>query len=247
MGQHGQHRTLVIRLALSAGFTLLPLPAIACRLALILAIDVSNSVDPQEDQLQRQGLAQALRAPEVQDAFFVTSDPVALHIFEWSGRYNQTEITPWTMIESVDDLQNVASQVSASQRSYLDYPTALGHALGHAALLFQDKAECLFKTIDVSGDGQNNDGFPPFNAYDAFPFDDVTVNALVINGAGLDPNADLIPYFQQEVIRGPGAFVQEADGFEDYANAMQSKLIRELSSFAIGDLGDDGRTVFHIQ
>lgn len=210
----------------------------ACRLALILALDVSNSVDEQEDALQRQGLADALLTEAVQDAFFVSSDPVALAVFEWSGRYNQTNIVDWTLIEDPTDLIKTAKQVRNSSRSFFEYPTALGHALGHASLMFQEVPECLFRTIDISGDGESNDGFPPVNAYNAFPFDGVVVNALVINGAGLDPNADLIPYFEAEVIRGPGSFVEEASGFADYANAMERKLVRELSVFAIGQLPD---------
>ena len=203
-------------------------------MALILALDVSNSVDETEDQLQRLGLADALLAEAVQDAFFVSADPVTLAVFEWSGRYNQTTIVDWTAIETPEDLFDAAARVRGSSRAFFEYPTALGHALGHASLMFQDVPNCLFKTIDVSGDGANNDGFPPVNAYGAFEFGDITVNALVINGAGLDPNADLIPYFEAEVIRGPGAFVEEAKGFADYANAMERKLVRDLAVFAIG-------------
>ena len=238
MGQHGKYGPLV-RALLCLCLPLLSLaslPAEACRLALILALDVSNSVDEEEDALQRQGLADALLTEAVQNAFFVSPDPVALSVFEWSGRYNQSEIVEWTLIEDPADLIGAAQKVRGSSRAFFEYPTALGHALGHASLMFEDVPNCLFRTIDVSGDGANNDGFPPANAYGAFPFDSIVVNALVINGAGLDPDADLIPYFEAEVIRGPGAFVEEANGFADYANAMERKLIRELSVFAIGGL-----------
>ncbi|MBO6855229.1 MAG: DUF1194 domain-containing protein, partial [Marivivens sp.] len=78
--------------------------ASACRLALVLALDVSSSVDAAEDRLQRNGLASALLAPEVQAAFFATPDPVALYAFEWSGRYDQSVLVSWQMIRTPGDL-----------------------------------------------------------------------------------------------------------------------------------------------
>ncbi|MEO0865387.1 MAG: DUF1194 domain-containing protein, partial [Pseudomonadota bacterium] len=78
-------------------------PAAACRLALLLALDVSSSVDAREDQLQRGGLAAALVAPEVVAAFLASEDPVALAAFEWSGRYNQEILFDWILINSPAD------------------------------------------------------------------------------------------------------------------------------------------------
>jgi len=207
-------------------------PVEACRLALVLALDVSSSVDANEDALQRNGLAAALRAPEVEAAFFASPDPVALQIFEWSGQRNQTDLLNWTLIETPTDLRNAANVLSDSARATSDMPTAMGYALGYAAIKLQAAPACLFKTVDMAGDGANNDGFAPAIAYAAFPFDGVIVNGLVISA----PSETVLGYYQQEVIRGPNAFVEVADGFADFENAMRRKLVRELTAQIIGRL-----------
>lgn len=211
------------------------MPAQACRLALVLAIDVSNSVDEEEDRLQRQGLANALIAPDVRDAFFVTDDPVALFVFEWSGRYHQKALIDWRNIETETDLASVSDSIARSTRGQRDFPTAMGYALGFAANRLRERPDCFAKTIDVAGDGKNNDGFGPAEAYNAFAFDNVTVNGLVVDASILETRADLMTFFTDEVIRGPSSFVEIADGFDDYEDAMRRKLIRELLSQMIGD------------
>lgn len=200
----------------------------------MLAIDVSSSVDATEDQLQRGGLATALINADVQAAFFGSPDPVALLIFEWSGRYNQRDLIDWTLIETPADLTRVSNAVATSIRSHNDFPTAMGHALGHAAMRLQDGPTCLFQTIDMAGDGENNDGFGPAEAYATFPFDNVIVNGLVVNAGKFEAETELIPFYRNKVIRGPGSFIEVANGFDDYADAMQRKLIRELSATILG-------------
>ena len=226
------------RLALSLILSLCALPAhaIECRLALLLAMDVSSSVDKTEDQLQRGGLVAALIAPEVSAAFFASEIPVALAIYEWSGRYNQEILLDWTLIKSPSDLLGIAETVAASTRSHNDFPTAMGYALGYGAGMLERAPNCLHKTLDMAGDGQNNEGFPPSSAYKAFPFDGVTVNGLVVNAADFEAETQLIPFYLNEVIRGPGAFIEVAQGFEDYERAMRRKLERELSLRFIGTL-----------
>ena len=221
-------------LALAAG-VLSPAPALACRLALALALDISSSVDVREDRLQREGLAGALLADEVQAAFLSEpGHPVALAVYEWSGRYNQVLILDWMMIDSADDLANAAAIVGTSQRSFREFPTAIGQALVYASELFQRAPRCERKTVDISSDGENNESFPPFNAYRHFPLDDVTVNALAIGGSkGLEYMVD---YYEREVIRGPGAFVERARGYSDFERAMAKKLKREVSARVIGSL-----------
>lgn len=211
----------------AAGLALVPVPAAACRLALLLALDVSASVDSMEYALQRDGLAAALLAPEVQAAFMESPHPVALAAFEWSGRWNQQIVLDWTTIHTTDDLRQAAATVSAAERSEDEFPTAIGYALGHAARLFREAPVCDRRTLDVSGDGENNEGFAPALAYRNFPLDWVTVNGLAIGGSvELD---GLVDYFRREVIRGPGAFVETAADYADYARAMRRKLLRELA------------------
>ena len=222
--------------ALALALALLgPAPALACRLALVLAIDVSSSVDAREDRLQRGGLAAALRDPEVGAAFLASPRPVALYAFEWSGRYDQAPLLPgWQMIRSAADLEAAARAIETSPRSRTDMPTAIGYALGHASILIAEGPVCDFATIDVAGDGINNEGFGPAEAYAAFPFEGITVNGLVVSGADYEGEVDLIPFFRNEVIRGPGAFIEIANGYEDYARAMTRKLLAELAVRVIG-------------
>ncbi|MEJ6397716.1 DUF1194 domain-containing protein [Yoonia sp. 208BN28-4] len=209
----------------------------ACRLALVLAMDVSNSVDAREDALQRNGLASALLHPDVQDAFLVSSDPVSLLIFEWSGQYNQDIIVDWVAITSPEVLFNAANTVANSTRIARDSPTSLGYALGFAATKLREVPACANRTIDVAGDGKNNHGFGPAEAYAAFPFDNVIVNGLVIDAGSFAGNDGLIPFYRNEVLRGPGAFLEIATRFEDFEETMRRKLLRELLSQMIGRTG----------
>jgi uncharacterized protein DUF1194 len=213
-------------------------PAAACRLALALAIDVSSSVDAREDALQRGGLAAALLAPEVEAAFFAGDRPVALAVYEWSGRYNQTLVLEWLLIETPADLLRAATIIGRSKRGYDDYPTAIGYALGYGAGLLARAPACLSQTIDIAGDGENNDGFGPGAAYAEFPLGGVTVNGLVVNAGEYEAELNLIEYYRAEILYGPGAFLQVAQGFDDYERAMRRKLERELRPKAVGALDE---------
>ena len=216
---------------------ILAAPAAAnCRLALVLALDVSSSVDQTEDGLQRHGLAAALIAPEVEAAFFSSDQSVALAVFEWSGRYNQQMVLDWSLINTPSDLLNAAAIVGRSKRGTDNYPTAMGYALGFGAGLLQRAPSCLFQTIDMAGDGENNEGFPPRTAYAEFPLAGVTVNGLVISAPEVEAVADLAGYYRSEVLHGPGAFLELAQGFDDYERAMRRKLERELQPRTIGGL-----------
>ena len=235
MGQHGKHRTLV-RLAAILALCAGPVAATECRLALALALDVSSSVDATEDALQRGGTVAALISPEVEAAFFASDLSVALAVYEWSGRYNQEVVLDWVMINSRADLVGAAEIVAQSSRSQRDSPTAMGYALGYGAGLLERAPVCLRQVIDMAGDGQNNEGFPPATAYREFPFQDVTVNGLVVNAADFEGEVGLIAFYKAEVLHGPGAFLIVAQGFEDYERAMRTKLERELAPPVLGGL-----------
>jgi hypothetical protein len=235
LGEYEKYWSLVKAGFISAAVGLLfGQPADACRLALVLAIDVSSSVDAAEDQLQRSGLANALLDPDVQAAFFISPDPVAIYAFEWSGRYNQQVLLDWSLIDTPSALFEAAQMLAASTRLHNDFPTAMGYALGFAATQLRNAPTCLAQTIDLAGDGVNNDGFGPKEAYSAFPFDGVTVNGLVVDTPDANSNTPLIPFFRDKVVHGSGAFIEIATGFEDYTDAMRRKLLRELTSMIIG-------------
>ena len=204
----------------------------ACRLALVLAIDVSSSVDAQEHSLQRRGLAAALTDKDVAAAMLGGTGEVALAIFEWSGRRQQKIIQDWVLITSPADLEAVAARVLRAGRSYTEFPTAMGYALGYAAGVLRDAPPCDRKVVDVSGDGVTNDGFRPQLAYEHFPFSGVTVNGLVVTGD--DPR--VVPYYQQEVLHGPRAFLEQADGYLGFQEAMTRKLYRETEDLVLGQV-----------
>lgn len=206
-----------------------------CRLALLLGLDVSASVDAEEYRLQLDGLAAALIDPAVVEAALSGPGPVALSIYEWSGRFQQDLIVDWVLIRSEADLTAVAERVARQTRRFPDFPTAIGYSLGFAAGHFETAPPCLFQTLDISGDGQNNDGFPPASAYDHFPLDGVTVNGLAIGGA----SREIREYYEREVIRGPGAFVEYARGFDDFAETMRRKLEREMRVLILGQAASD--------
>jgi hypothetical protein len=220
---------------LLAGLLGLAAPAAAqeqCRLALLLGLDVSASVDEEEYRLQMEGLAAALIHPSVVAAALSGEGTVSLSIYEWSGRFQQDILVDWTTIRGEADLVTIAERMIRARRSHEDFPTALGYALGFAASQFERAPPCLFRTLDISGDGQNNDGFPPAAAYQHFPLAGVTVNGLAIGGA----SRGIEDYYLAEVIQGPGAFVEYARNHDDFEQTMRRKLERELRVMILGDL-----------
>ncbi len=221
---------------LAAALTLAAPAEAACRLALSLGLDVSSSVDAREYRLQTAGLAAALTAPEVVAAFLaVPGQPVMLHIFEWSGWRQQMVRQDWVTIASEGDLVEVAAQLAAQARSYEQFPTALGFALMFGGQMLAKRTDCARRTLDLSGDGTNNDGISPEMARRDYPLAGVTVNGLVVGATVVT----LSRYYRQFVIQGPGAFVEEADDYEDFERAMKRKLLRELGMFDIS--ADEGR------
>jgi hypothetical protein len=155
MGKHGKHQSLV-RIGFIAACCMIAAPAEACRLALLLAMDVSSSVDDTEDLLQRNGFAAALLSPQVQYAFFISPDPVALQVYEWRGRGHQTDLVGWLIIRTPSDLSFVANKLANCMRSTRGLPTAMGHTLAYASMKLQTAPPCLFQTINVAGDGVNS-------------------------------------------------------------------------------------------
>jgi hypothetical protein len=213
-----------------------PRPAVAqeeCRLALLLGMDVSASVDAAEYQLQIEGLAAALIHPSVVEAALSGTGPVALSIYEWSGRFQQDVLVDWTLIRSEADLTHRRTGPARHAQ-----PRGFPHRARLRARLRRDPSErappCLFRTVDISGDGQNNDGFPPAAAYEHFPFEGVTVNGLAIGGA----SRGIEDYYLAEVIHGPGAFVEYARNHDDFEEVMRRKLERELRVVILGELAE---------
>ncbi|WP_246541335.1 DUF1194 domain-containing protein [Roseibium polysiphoniae] len=210
-----------------------PVPASACALALVVAMDGSSSVSPEEHTFQLEGLSGALKDDDVRKAIQGLGG-IWFSSFEWSGRYQQHVQVDWRFLESDDSISAAAAELAASDRGFTEFPTALGYALGFAAVHMAKVPEpCARRVVDVAGDGINNEGFSADKAYRAFAFDGITVNGLAIAGADPDP----VAYYRDKVIRGPGAFVEVAKGFGNYRAAMKRKLLREIRSmnFALAE------------
>jgi hypothetical protein len=172
-------------------------------------------------------------APEVRAAFLAEPGrPVALHVYEWSGRQQHAVRQEWVLVTGQEVLDDVAAGLLAQGRSYSEFPTAIGFAMGFGALALSRGPACAQKTLDVAGDGTNNDGFSPDIARREFDFDGVIVNGLVVG----ESRETLKRYYEQYVIQGPGSFVEVAEDYRDFERAMRRKLLRELGTGAVSGL-----------
>ncbi len=200
-------------------------PADSCALALVLAIDVSGSVDAGEYQLQAGGLADALRSEDVAAALAAVRGGVFMSAVHWSGNGQQAQVTPWTLLRERTDADRLASLIEGQPRRFDKYSTAIGEALMFADAQFAKLPRtCRRNVIDISGDGRSNEGWSPNLVRDRLVQRGVTVNALAI----LASDPDLLTYFQRYIIGGAGSFAMSADRFEDYPTAIRRKLVREI-------------------
>ncbi|MEM7547356.1 MAG: DUF1194 domain-containing protein [Pseudomonadota bacterium] len=200
--------------------------AAECALALALALDISSSVNEREYAIQKDGLAAALRDPEVRAAALANPGSVWIAAYEWSGWQQQDMIADWQQISSAADLDALSARIEAHQRTYAVFSTAIGEGLQFGERLMSRLPKpCLREVIDVSGDGVNNEGLDPKRSRANGRLAGITVNALVIKGATPDPE----PFYRDHVIGGPGAFMMIArNGFEDYPDMIIGKLVREI-------------------
>ncbi|UWR21480.1 DUF1194 domain-containing protein [Sulfitobacter sp. S190] len=213
-----------------------------CRQALALGLDVSGSVDAREYRLQMDGLADALDSVAVRTALLERPDtPVELLVFEWSGPADQMTLVPWTRVvdgAAVDGI--IATLRGVERRGDATPGTALGVAMTLGVQHLSQRAACWRRVLDISGDGKSNLGPRPRDVKTQLAARGVTINALVIGAddpaagdARQGDIAELSAYFTAEVIVGPDAFVETALGFEDYARAMETKLLRELGGMVL--------------
>lgn len=246
----GKHRLWYTRPVLKYAYILPALIMVAhtaqatpCRQGLIIGLDVSGSVDDREYSLQTHGLATALASQPVQDAIFADpSSHVDITVFEWSGRYAQRVIVPWTPLHAPSDIFAVTQTIKSAQRGISDLTTAIGASMEFAQGLANERPDCWQMTYDISGDGKSNTGPQPQDIRDTVG--DLIINALVIGapsdqtGPQAETSAELSAYFRAYVISPDLGFIETADGFDTYADAMQRKLIKELQVLAIGALQD---------
>ena len=212
-----------------------PAAAFECHTALILALDASDSVDPEEADLQRRGIATALRDPDVAAALNPAEGYGALFMaFEWTNPGETQMIADWTKLDGPEAIAALIARFERPVRAYMNGQTGVGAALEFAAQAHrQAPVRCGRKVIDVSGDGPGNIGPTPRIYRDAGLFDGLVINGLVIRDVIEDyaiqqPTRDPLPYYQEFVRHGPGAFVMVTRNYKEYAEAMREKLLREL-------------------
>lgn len=195
----------------------------ACDLALVLAVDVSGSVDTEEFRIQMDGLAAGLRDGVVSEALVLARAQVML--VQWSGSSRQEVSIPWTEVADFEAIENLARAIETAPRPWRNYSTAIGEALEFGLQQFAAVPQCRRRIIDVSGDGPSNEGDSPTARHPQLAAADVVVNALAIEQS----NPGLTAYFYENVIRGEGAFVVTANSFADYPDRIRRKLLREVA------------------
>jgi len=223
---------LFLRATVVASLLSVPAAAIACDLALVLAVDVSGSADRDEYRIQMDGLAEGLRDGVVAEALVRGQAQVML--MQWSGGTRQQVSIPWVEIGDFSVLEDLAKRIEQAERPWRNYSTAIGEALQRAITQFDAVPDCARRVIDLSGDGTSNEGLLPGEMRAALVQARVTVNALAIE----ESDADLTSYFFENVIHGEGAFVATAASFTDYPSRIRMKLLREvaLQTAGLGDL-----------
>ena len=198
-------------------------PAGACETALVLSIDVSGSIDRGEYRLQTEGLALALRDPEVAEA--LVRGQVALAVVQWSGPSQQALVLTWQRMLTPDAVVRYAIRAAAAPRAFEGSDTAVGQGVRFAQAQFAGVGDCRKQVIDISGDGQENAGFTDARARSEAVAAGVAINAIAIEEPG--PAAPVTSYYRGWVVT-PGGFVVTARGLQDYARTLRLKLLREL-------------------
>jgi hypothetical protein len=199
-------------------------------------MDVSRSVDMPDYEIQRQGLVAALQSPPIREAFLRPEGHVVFALYEWSGEGVQTIIVPWTEVRSGADIDRMIEAVATHVRDERRLATALGEAISFGRALLAEAPACASYTLDISGDGQNNQGPEPDRIYAGQDFGGITVNGLAIG----EHERGLVDYYERHVIHGPGAFVVPAPHQRDFPRAIRVKLEKELNVRLIGAVGRGG-------
>ncbi len=205
--------------------------------ALVLAVDVSGSVDEVEAREQRDGYVEAMIDPIVVRAIQANMlGRIVVAYVEWSGASDQRTLIGWTLIDGPEAAHRFSAAL-AEQPISSGMWTSISGAIDHASSLFDELGhEALRKVIDVSGDGPNNRGRPVEQARD-----DAVAKGIIINGVPIyndRPQPWTIPtpvqfgldrYYKEHVIGGPGAFTVPARSFEDFKTAILDKIVREIA------------------
>jgi hypothetical protein len=208
---------------------------------LVLAVDVSRSVDEDEARLQRQGYAEALRDPMVHQA--IAGGPlgvIGLAYLEWSGIEHQHLLAPWTRLGGPEDAHAFAANIAAAPLTFGTW-TSISAAIRYArGLIAAAPFGAARKVIDVSGDGPNNSGPPAEEERDLAVGEGIAINGLpILKDSSRNSYAEVEPvpldsYYRQSVAGGSGAFVLPAEDFSTFARAVRRKLVLEIAGLPPG-------------
>jgi len=229
-------RAAIVLAFVSALFAASPAQTEPVDLLLVLAADVSRSVDSQKFQLQREGYAAALADPRVIDAIQSgRRGRIGVLFLEWSGFGNQKVVIDWTVVDGPRAAQAFGDRLLESPRSFADRTSISGGIDAAVAQLARAPFEGQRRT--VSGDGTNNAGRDVGLARDEALALGISINGLVIlsetplpwNPEHTNPPGGLTKYYRDNVIGGPGSFVLEAKDFNSFGEAIVKKMIAEIA------------------
>ncbi|WP_417498403.1 DUF1194 domain-containing protein [Maricaulis sp.] len=204
-------------------------------LELVLAVDVSSSIDEVEARRQREGHVAALADPEVISAIQGGGyGRIAVIYLEWADGDFQRVVAPWTVIATEADARIFAASL-ATAPFISGRRTAIGAAINSSITLIEDNAyEGIRQVIDLSGDGPQNSGASLSEARSRAEAALITINGLPIQSERQSPfrpsvSIDVADYFEKQVIAGPGAFISPTNEHEDFVDALTRKLIIEIA------------------
>jgi hypothetical protein len=211
-------------------------------LALVLAVDISYSMDEDEQKLQRQGYVDAMRSREVLEA--ISKGPIgriAVTYVEWAGQRSQDVIVPWTVVEGPESADAFVEKLSAApiRRAFR---TSISGGIDFSAALFPNSGmKAIRRVIDVSGDGPNNEGRAVTDARDEAIAQGITINGLpiLLKRPGYADITDLDTYYRNCVIGGVGAFMVQVRDVNQFADVIRTKIVTEIA-----DLGGAPRQRF---
>jgi hypothetical protein len=229
---------------LLAGFVYAPVTRAAEKvdLLLVLASDVSRSVDAEKFKLQREGYAAAIGDKRVIDAVTAGRNKrIAVLFLEWSGTGNQKVVVDWTIVDGPKTAQEFGDKLLESPRSFADRTSIAGGIEFSVAQFPRAPFTAERQTIDVSGDGTNNAGREVTLARDEALALGITINGLVIlsdrplpwNPEHTNPPGGLANYYRDNVSGGPGSFVMEAKDFGSFGQAIVKKMIAEIADATV--------------
>jgi len=203
---------------------------------LILAVDVSRSVDTEEMEMQMRGYAEAFRDPRLAEG--IAGGPlgaIAVTLFVWSDWNIQNTLVPWMKLEDHASCERFARAIDGASRETYLY-TSISGAIDYASQQFGQRYDGLRRVVDISGDGVSNSGRPLAAARAEALEKGIVLNGLAVLDRSPQPAALLagLPpvdeYYRDEVIGGPGAFLMVAEGYDAFANAVRRKIIREIAA-----------------